>query len=63
MGILPVTLLACLAASLPAAKQLLDFAFDNHTVAAKIAPLKKYGVKWHVAVGFSLVAGLSFSVQ
>lgn len=60
-GILPVTLLACLTASLQPAKQLLDYAFENHSVPAKIAPLKKFGVKWHIAVGLCLTAGLAIS--
>ncbi|KAF6265571.1 UbiA prenyltransferase family-domain-containing protein [Scenedesmus sp. NREL 46B-D3] len=60
-GACPTPLLGCLLLSLPAAKSLLDFAFANHTVPAQIAPLKKYGVRWHVAMGLSLVAGLLIS--
>jgi hypothetical protein len=60
-GVCPTPLLCCMLLSLPAAKSLLDFAFTNHTVPAQIAPLKKYGVRWHVAMGLSLVAGLLIS--
>jgi hypothetical protein len=60
-GMCPTHLLGCMLLSLPAAKSLLDFAFANHTVPAQIAPLKKYGVRWHVAMGLSLVAGLLIS--
>eukprot|EP00878_Enallax_costatus_P047251 GHUV01057708.1.p1 GENE.GHUV01057708.1~~GHUV01057708.1.p1 ORF type:complete len:129 (+),score=37.97 GHUV01057708.1:242-628(+) len=60
-GVLPVTLLACLTVSLQPAKQLLDFADANHMVPAAIAPLKKFGVKWHIAVGLSLTLGLFIS--
>jgi hypothetical protein len=58
-GVLPLPVLLALTASLPAAKALLDFAWANHTVAAQIAPLKKFGVKWHVAVGATLTASLA----
>ncbi|WIA34374.1 hypothetical protein OEZ86_012710 [Tetradesmus obliquus] len=60
-GVCPTPLLGCLLLSLPAAKSLLDYAFANHTVPAQIAPLKKFGVRWHVAMGLSLVAGLLIS--
>lgn len=60
-GVCPTPLLGCLLLSLPAAKSLLDYAFANHTVPAQIAPLKRFGVRWHVAMGLSLVAGLLIS--
>jgi 1,4-dihydroxy-2-naphthoate octaprenyltransferase len=60
-GVLPIPLLSCILLSLPAAKRLLDFAYANHAVPAQIAPLKKYGVCGHVAMGLSLVAGLLIS--
>eukprot|EP00879_Flechtneria_rotunda_P013950 GHRR01014570.1.p1 GENE.GHRR01014570.1~~GHRR01014570.1.p1 ORF type:complete len:382 (+),score=117.61 GHRR01014570.1:352-1497(+) len=60
-GICPTPLLLCLLLSLPSAKTLVDFAYTNHAVPAKIAPLKKFGVKWHSAVGLCLAAGLLLS--
>lgn len=60
-GVCPTPLLCSLLLSLPAAKALLDFAYTHHTVPAQIAPLKKYGVKWHIATGLSLVVGLLVS--
>lgn len=58
-GICPLPVLAALVLSLPAAKTLLDYAWNNHTDPARIAILKKFGVKWHVAVGACLTAGLA----
>jgi hypothetical protein len=58
-GICPLPLLAALVLSLPAAKSLVDYAWTNHTDPARIAILKKFGVKWHVAVGACLTAGLA----
>lgn len=58
-GVCPLPLLAALVLSLPAAKTLVDYAYTNHTVPARIAILKKFGVKWHVAVGTCLTAGLA----
>lgn len=46
------------AASLPAAKEFLDFAEENRKVPAKIAPLKRFGCHWHIALGCSLAVGL-----
>eukprot|EP00877_Chromochloris_zofingiensis_P007993 jgi/Chrzof1/3447/Cz12g25220.t1 len=53
----PVLLLATVV-SVPAARSLLKFAADNHTVPAQIAPLKKYATIWHIMYGLGLVAGL-----
>lgn len=57
-GVLPTAALLATALSLPAAVALLQFAERNHTVPALIAPLKKFATKWHMALGFALVAGL-----
>lgn len=57
-GTCPLPVLAAVAASLPAAKALLDYAWANHTVAEDIAPLKKYGIKWHISMGAALIVGL-----
>jgi 1,4-dihydroxy-2-naphthoate octaprenyltransferase len=58
-GALPLPALLATAASLPAARALLAFADANHADAAAIAPLKRYAVKWHIAFGLALVAGLA----
>lgn len=58
-GICPLPVLAALLLSLPAAKALLDYAWTHHTDPARIAILKRYGLKWHMAVGAALVAGLA----
>jgi hypothetical protein len=58
-GVCPLPLLAALVLSLPAAKTLLDYAWAHHTDPARIAILKKFGVKWHIAVGACLTAGLA----
>lgn len=59
VGVVPLVLLPVLALSLPAARALLAFANANHTVPELIAPLKKFGVAWHVAVGAALVVTLA----
>lgn len=51
-------LLLVMGSSLPAAQALLEYAEEHHRVPAKIAALKKYGVRWHIAVGVALTAGL-----
>lgn len=58
-GALPLTAAGALALSLPAAQELVAFADANYAVAAKIAPLKKYAVKWHVLFGMSMCLGLA----
>lgn len=58
-GVCPLPALLSLALSLPAAKTLVDYAVANHTVPAQIAPLKKYGLKWHMAVAACLATGLA----
>lgn len=58
-GVCPLPVLAALVLSLPAGKTLVDYAWANHQVPAQIAILKKFGVKWHVAMGACLIAGLA----
>ncbi|KIY95603.1 hypothetical protein MNEG_12357 [Monoraphidium neglectum] len=58
-GALPLGVLAFSAFSLPAARDLVLFARENHRVAARIAPLKRYAIRWHVAFALALVAGLA----
>lgn len=60
-GVCPIPVLAALVLSLPAAKALVDYAWAYHTMPAQIAILKKFGVKWHMAVGACLTAGLALS--
>lgn len=59
-GALPAAAaLGALLLSVPAARALIAFARDNHTVPEKIAPLKRYAIKWHVAVALGLIIGLA----
>lgn len=58
LGFCPLPVLVALVLSLPAAKTLVDYAYAHHAVPAQIAILKRFGVKWHVAVGGCLTAGL-----
>jgi len=60
-GVCSPLMLGCLALSLPTARSTLNFAKDNHTVPALIAPLKRYATKWHISFGLSLVLGLLLS--
>jgi 1,4-dihydroxy-2-naphthoate octaprenyltransferase len=56
-GVVPLLVpLVCLL-SLPQARDLVQFAFMNHTVPAAIAPLKRWAIKWHVAMAACLIAG------
>lgn len=57
-GALPFAVLPALVASVPSAGELIKFADDNHTVPAKIAPLKKYTCFWHITFQSALAAGL-----
>lgn len=58
-GALPPLALLCALASVPAARALVRFAEENHTVPERVAPLKRYAIKWHVAFAAALVAGLA----
>lgn len=58
-GALPPAVLVFSLISLPAARELILFARDNYAVPARIAPLKRYAIKWHVAFGFALMIGLA----
>ena len=40
--------------AVPFAFHMINFAGENHTVAAKIKPLKIYAIKWHMAFGTAL---------
>jgi 1,4-dihydroxy-2-naphthoate octaprenyltransferase len=58
-GALPVAAAAAMVVSLPAARALVRFAEEHHTVPERVAPLKRYAIKWHVAVAAALAAGLA----
>ncbi|KXZ53979.1 hypothetical protein GPECTOR_6g899 [Gonium pectorale] len=58
-GALPLAAAAATLLAAPAAREMVAFADENHTVPARIAPLKRFAVKWHVLFGFSLCLGLS----
>lgn len=44
--------------ALPFAFNMVKFAYDNHTVAADIKPLKKYAMRWHMAMTAALFLAL-----
>jgi 1,4-dihydroxy-2-naphthoate octaprenyltransferase len=58
-GALPAAAALLLVISLPPARALVKFAEDNHTTPARVAPLKRYAIKWHIAVAAALAAGLA----
>ncbi|GBF97481.1 hypothetical protein Rsub_10404 [Raphidocelis subcapitata] len=58
-GALPPLALLCALASAPAARALVRFADENYSVPERVAPLKRYAIKWHVAVAAALVVGLA----
>ncbi|CAK0787294.1 hypothetical protein CVIRNUC_010512 [Coccomyxa viridis] len=45
--------------SVPAAMAMLDFAKQNHAIPEVIRPLKKYALKWHMAVAAGLALGFA----
>jgi 1,4-dihydroxy-2-naphthoate octaprenyltransferase len=57
-GLLPLPAVLATALSLPAALDMVRFAELNHEVPARVARLKIFATKWHMAFGFALVAGL-----
>jgi 1,4-dihydroxy-2-naphthoate octaprenyltransferase len=57
-GLLPLPAVLATALSLPSALAMVRFADENHEVPARVARLKIFATKWHMAFGFALVAGL-----
>lgn len=43
----------------PQAMELLDFAKRTHAVPEEVRPLKRYALRWHMALGAALAAGLA----
>ncbi|KAG2423798.1 hypothetical protein HXX76_015074 [Chlamydomonas incerta] len=58
-GALPWPAAAATLLAAPAARAMVAFADENHTVPVKVAPLKRFAVKWHVLFGLCLCAGLA----
>ncbi|KAG2488133.1 hypothetical protein HYH03_013279 [Edaphochlamys debaryana] len=58
-GVLPWATAAATLLAAPAARAMVAFADENHTVPAKVAPLKRFAVKWHILTGLCLCAGLA----
>jgi len=58
-GALPAAVVLCALGSMPAARALLQFAEANRAVPERIAPLKRYAIRWHVLLGLALVVGLA----
>ena len=44
-------------------RALLTFAQANHLDAERVAPLKRYAIKWHTALGVGLCAGIYVSTR
>jgi 1,4-dihydroxy-2-naphthoate octaprenyltransferase len=60
-GLLPLAAVLATAVSLPAALSMIRFAEAHHEVPARVAKLKQFATKWHVAFCLALVAGLLLS--
>ena len=61
-GALPyLSFLAATALSVIPGRTFLAFARDTHLDAERVAPLKRYAIKWHSALGVGLALGLSLS--
>ncbi len=58
LGALPWPVAAASLLAAPAAREMVAFADDNHTVPARVAPLKRFAVKWHILFGLCLCLGL-----
>jgi hypothetical protein len=42
----------------PLGYNMVKFAYDNHTSAAAVKPLKKFAMRWHIAVTASMFLAL-----
>ncbi|GLC71657.1 hypothetical protein PLESTF_001146300 [Pleodorina starrii] len=58
-GALPWAAAAAVTLAAPAARTMVAFADDNHTVPERVAPLKRFAVKWHILFGLCLCLGLA----
>ncbi|EIE20367.1 hypothetical protein COCSUDRAFT_57519 [Coccomyxa subellipsoidea C-169] len=56
---LPLTCLFAQILSVPSAMALLDFAKRTHQQPEAVRPLKRYALKWHMALGAALTAGFA----
>ncbi|BDA50723.1 probable UbiA prenyltransferase domain-containing protein 1 [Coccomyxa sp. Obi] len=58
---LPLTCLFAQILSVPSAMALVDFGKRTHEEPELVRPLKRYALKWHMALGASLAAGLTIA--
>ncbi|KAG2452071.1 hypothetical protein HYH02_003107 [Chlamydomonas schloesseri] len=58
-GALPWPAAAATLLAAPAARAMVAFADENHTVPVRVAPLKRFAVKWHILFGLCLCGGLA----
>ncbi|KAK9917091.1 hypothetical protein WJX75_000805 [Coccomyxa subellipsoidea] len=56
---LPLTCMFAQILSVPSAMALVDFAKRTHLEPEEVRPLKRYALKWHMALGASLAIGLA----